>query len=76
MTEKKKSTKKGHWALQVEITCPHCNHSYDWMNSKDYCEYDGWEKMPGNGGVLGPFELETFCDECKLEFIIEIPPGL
>lgn len=46
--------------LTIPVTCPHCGHTYDWIDHLYYPRFGYWE------------EHEPECPECNETFVVEI----
>lgn len=61
-----------YWDLQLNYECPECQEYYDYLQSKDYNDCDGWEGMPN---PLEKGKHKIICN-CGKEIELDIQEGL
>lgn len=57
------------WDIQLNVTCPHCDHYFDLMDDDDIRSYSQFQPLERDTSLTTDYEIT--CPECEHEFVAD-----
>lgn len=58
------------WTLELNIECPKCENSFDYLETDEYRNHDGWEGMK-HCESDSQANIEVSCPECGIDLLVK-----